>query len=479
MLLSLRSIIAIVFSFLLLIALPANAENNRIEVHPTDDGRALVNPQMGWMLYFYDDSLDCYGNKLPPSDTLDDFPGLSCIYLRLPWSYIEPEEGKFRWSVVDTPAQRWIDKGLQVAFRFTACETMPYATPKWVKDAGAKGNNFSGGGKLDPQGPYWEPDYGDPVFLEKHRRFLEAAAKRYDGNPNVAFIDVGSLGIWGEGHTGSSTRLTLSPETIRQHLDQYADVFKHTLLAANDDFSLLGANSGAKDKTVIDYARQLGMTLRDDSICVEPPPHSYFHAVMTEAFWPHQPVILETGHYGELLNRQSWNNEMILKAIEEYHASYLSIHHFPREFLEAERALIDRANQRLGYRLQLREASWPAAVRRNKPIDFRTAWANAGVAPCYPGGCVAWTLKDSSGGIVAVLVDEAFNVRSLEAAPADKAIVKNIESTYRSAPNMPIGEFDVFISVGQRDGTPKIALPLSDGDGHRRYRLGRVIVSKD
>jgi hypothetical protein len=36
------------------------------------------------------------------------------------------------------------------------------------------------------------------------------------------------------------------------------------------------------------------------------------------------------------------------------------------------------------------------------------------------------------------------------------------------------GTYDVFISVGDRDGTPRLALPLKDGDGHRRYRLGTI-----
>ena len=102
-------------------------------VTPADNGKPLVNPQMGWKLNFYSNILANYGSKLEPSDTLDDFPGLACIYLRLPWSYIEPEEGKFDWSVVDAPAQRWIDKGLQVAFRFSVSESwMRYATPNWT-----------------------------------------------------------------------------------------------------------------------------------------------------------------------------------------------------------------------------------------------------------------------------------------------------------------------------------------------------------
>lgn len=102
-------------------------------VHPEDTGVALVNPSMGWKLNFYSNILDNYGSRLAPSDTLDDFPGLSCICLRLPWAYIEPEEGRFNWSIADAPAQRWIDQGLQAAFRFTCSESwMRYAPPEWV-----------------------------------------------------------------------------------------------------------------------------------------------------------------------------------------------------------------------------------------------------------------------------------------------------------------------------------------------------------
>jgi hypothetical protein len=42
--------------------------------------------------------------------------------------------------------------------------------------------------------------------------------------------------------------------------------------------------------------------------------------------------------------------------------------------------------------------------------------------------------------------------------------------------NMPKGAFDVFISVGMIDGTPKIALPLEGNDGHRRYKVGGITV---
>lgn len=173
-------------------------DNGQCRTTLTDHGRALVNPGMGWTMHFYSNILNNYGSQLAPSDTLDDFPGLSTVYLRVPWAFLEPEEGVFVWELLDTPAQRWIDKGKSIAFRVSAMESWLYhATPKWVFDAGAQG--------YDVEGHYKEPEYEDPIFLEKVDHFLEAMAKRYDNNPHVAFVDVGHFGMWGEGHTVMTT----------------------------------------------------------------------------------------------------------------------------------------------------------------------------------------------------------------------------------------------------------------------------------
>ena len=138
------------------LTLPLTAAD-RVTLNPTDAGTALLNPAMGWVFHHYDNSLQNYGSRLDASDTVDDFPGLSVVYLRLAWAYLEPEEGKFNWALVDTPAQRWIAKGKKVALRFSCSETdetLSYATPEWVKKAGAKGHYFTPGKGVDPQGKF-------------------------------------------------------------------------------------------------------------------------------------------------------------------------------------------------------------------------------------------------------------------------------------------------------------------------------------
>lgn len=454
-----------------------------ITIRPEDHGGALVNPDMGWALYFYSNVPENYGSKLEASDTVEDFPGLSTVYLRVPWAYLEPEEGKFNWALLDGPAQRWVARGKRVALRVTCSENwMARATPEWVQKAGAKAHAYEFGKGRSPKGQTWDPEFGDPIFLEKLDRFLAALAARYDGNPNVDFIDIGSYGLWGEGHTFMSSQV---PEAealgvVRKHIDLHMKHFRKTLLCISDDVA--GHDKPGRHFPETDYALSRGVTLRDDSILVQPPPRAWYHAELAQAFWPRWPVILEHEHYGGSKQRGAWRDgALLLKAVEDYHASYLSIHWWPRELLAENRSLVDRINLRLGYRLQLREVSWPREVTIGEPFAVRSLWANAGVAPCYPGGFMALTLKDAKDGIVAVLVDEGFDVRQLQPGPAEDIPARERKAEFVAGLIAPVtlpGEYALYLSVGQRDGTPRLALPLAADDGQRRYKLGRMVLRK-
>ncbi len=148
--------ICISLVFLTGLAFQTLSAQQRIVVKPENTKEALINPSMGWVFHHYDNRIakksspfptriTAYGIHLEPSDIVEDFPGASTIYLRLAWSFLEPEEGEFNWSIVDIPTQRWVEKGRKVAFRFTCAEidsTQPYATPEWVRLAGAKGHFY-------------------------------------------------------------------------------------------------------------------------------------------------------------------------------------------------------------------------------------------------------------------------------------------------------------------------------------------------
>ena len=452
-------------------------------VVPEDTGEAMVNPMMGWTMHFYSNIPTNYGSKLAPSDTLDDFPGLSTVYLRIPWAYLEPEEGRFNWAIVDTPAQRWIDKGKYIAFRITCSENwMQYATPKWVQDAGAAGYHYEfGKGRSDRTDLPWDPKFDDPVFLEKLENFLRVMGERYNGNPNVAFIDVGTYGMWGEGHTHMSSQVPPedSLEVAKIHIDLHKKHFPDIQLCISDDVA--GHDMPGTHFPETDYALSQGVSLRDDSIMVQPPPNSWYHSEMAQLFWPTMPVILEHEHYGSSMVRNAWSAELFQKSVEDYHASFMSIHWWPRILLDENCETIDKINRRLGYRLQLREMTWPNEIAVGEWFKISSRWCNVGVAPCYPGGFMAVTLKDQEGGIVSVLTDASFNMKMLQPAVPGKAETKTVELDAvvgMVAPVVLPGEYDLFVSVGTEDGTPKIALPLQNNDGHRRYLLGKIRVKE-
>ena len=163
-------------------------------------------------------------------------------------------------------------------------------------------------------------------------------------------------------------------------------------------------------------------------------PDSWFHAELAGAFWPKYPVVLEHEHYGSSLRKNAWGDgSLLLRSVEEYHAAYMSIHWWPPEFLDKNRDVIEKINRRLGYRLQLSKVSWPERITLGQPFRVQATWANAGVAPCYPGGYMALTLKDKKGGIVSLHVLDRFNMRDLQVGPPNEAPTRQIQAAFTMA----------------------------------------------
>lgn len=447
---------------------------------PQDHGEALINPGMGWVTYFYSNLYQNYGSKLAASDTVRYFPGMNTVFLRIPWAFVEPEEGKFVWEILDTPAQRWVDEGGQVALCLTATENwMGSGTPTWVYDAGAECYEVDG---------YLEPNYDDPIFLEKAENFVRALADRYDNNPRVAYVFIGHYGMWGEGHTELTTPThghSWGFETQKNMIDLYRRHFKHTLLCISDDY--VGHDLPGERFPITDYAFSRGVSIHDDSILVQPKPKNWYHSEMAQLFWPTLPVVLEHEHFGGSVLRGAWEDELLEQAVEDYHASFLSIHWWPDEFYSKNQDLIARINRRIGYRLQAPEVTWPAVIRKGEQFIIQSKWANAGVAPCYAGGYPCFTLKDDKGGIVSVLADASFDVKNLPVAPPDQQPSQPLSSKFLIAPAHRDGKgvfsracqpgtYDLYVSVGERDGTPLYELPYPHNDGKKRYKLGTVVL---
>lgn len=131
-----------------------------------DAARILKNPHKGWYHHFPDNHPDKY--RIARDADLLEFPGMDHVYVRLAWAYLEPREGQFDWAAIDRITDKWTAHGLRIAFCISCKETstdrieQQYATPRWVKEAGARGGHYRAGEAVGPEGP-WEPVWGDPA----------------------------------------------------------------------------------------------------------------------------------------------------------------------------------------------------------------------------------------------------------------------------------------------------------------------------
>lgn len=475
-----------------------------------DNGSALVNPGMGFIEYTYAGRLWAYGSTTPSWDALDWFPGCSTVYMRLLWSELEPREGEYRWDILDRYSQAWAAAGKKLAFRIICCNQTKNACPDFVREAGAKGSWFRyGKHEVSTDFPErWEPEYDDPVFLEKFGAFLKAFAKRYDGDPNVAFVDVGSYGLYGEGHREfSDAEIADDPgkneRLAKLHLDLWREAMPNTYLIVSDDIG--GSKNLDPDHPLLAYAREIGIGFRDDSIfCYAERP--WYHDGWSRKFAETSPVVIESGHL-RFVEREgkidtTFTETKLLKCIEDHQASYFSIHDFPKDHLKRFRPVIEKMNLRLGYRLVPEEISYPTTVRIDEPVEIESIWKNAGVAPCYGGGHIAWMLLDGKGNVCWNSVDEGFDVRALE--PTIGGVEKPLKVKSRVTfgftdinPNpdncltwaretgydpgekyemLAPGNYLLCFAIGSRIGVPSIAVPVKGDKQRRIYPVGKIKV---
>lgn len=179
-------LLSLVFGFALAVAAPSSASGEEVvTVDPARDDTMLLNPGKGWVQY--------YGTDKYTKDYI------SVGYTRWAWSVLEPKEGQFNWKEIDDFIRLFKRYGKKTAFGVMSVSTGlgQYVTPEWVFDAGAA--PLAVPDDTSPTGQQIIPKtWDDPVFLTKLKAFVQALGKHYDGNPDIAFMDIRSYGNWGE-----------------------------------------------------------------------------------------------------------------------------------------------------------------------------------------------------------------------------------------------------------------------------------------
>jgi hypothetical protein len=372
-----------------------------------DSLRPLANPDKGWYHHMLDNGIHKY--LIQNEQELKAFPGMDHLYLRLAWAFLEPEEGKYDWSYIDRIVEKYVPQGYQISFRISCKETgklneavpteidgIRYATPYWVVKAGAKGIERPEFGSAS-----WTPDWDDPVFLEKLDRFHEAFAKKYDGKPWVRYVDVGSIGDWGEGHTWASTRIPPTMSEIKTHIKLYLKHYKHSQLIVSDDL-LASTNSESEKRELLKFAVNSGISLRDDSPMVEGYMKNELgtwtvrHPEFFSEVYKTMPTVFELEHYGKVKSNGYWlgkngadtipslhvsGAKVFREAMKLIHPTYIGFHGYLGEWLNDNPGFTVEMLNRCGY--------WyfPKSIGRVKldgrKLMFEMEWLNKGVAPAY------------------------------------------------------------------------------------------------
>lgn len=414
----------------------------------------FANPGQGWMT----------SARRPPA--LPRLP-YSVAYVRFNWADAEPEEGHYRWALIDDVIAAWRPHGVTVALRVMTCNAHSqgyYTSPKWLFDAGCKGHEYLRGGDDPTSGgrriPRIEPDYADPLYLEKHGAFLRALGARYDGHPDLEFVDIGSYGIWGEWHTPRP-----APLEVRQRIvDLYLAAFRRTPLVFMSD-----------DAEVLAYALSRGTGFRRDG--VGSPWHEqnwigspkYAGVPDMGEVWKRAPIVFEWfGDYDYLRSRQ-WSFEAAVDFMLRNHVTVIhdNLGRVPPQALPR---LLELA-RRAGARFVLREIVHPAAVRPGTALPLTLTWANTGVGRMPRAYRLHLALADAAGRRV-----------TETQAPADPQQWLPGEHTVEAGLPVPAtlaaGEYAVLVALLDPTGRGRpwrLALEAPEQDGW--YRATPVHVS--
>ena len=373
----------------------------------TEDTGVFRNPGQGW-------SAEKWAFK-----RADPLVNVGALYGRFDWAPLEPEEGVFNWSKIDELIDLAASQGLPASFRImcvSAHTPSGWATPKWVFDKGAKDETFVStvdirGQKVDVV--QHTPVFDDPVFMEVHRKFVEAMAARYDGDPRLAGLDIGSYGHWGEWHcfglppntneyVKGSVKLPYIPphsypfEIRRQYADWYLDNFrKTTLVFLTGDWETFQFALGEGPIARVGLRRDgVGSPWHFERWIGTPP----YDAIPRMAdVWRDKPVWLEFYCGAPAMKRKGWSIERSVEWMLTNHVTVVNTTPFspwdigddPETF-----ALLRKIDLYAGARLVPKEAD---VRREGRQVTVRLAGVNRGVARIHLPYVLEFVVADGDG----------------------------------------------------------------------------------
>ena len=445
-----KSVSSVVSVLLLAAALftSCSMHNNIIVIKPVEIDSTLLNPGRGFTST--GNSLNSnLGNRLHP---------LCGVYQqRFFWDVLEPEEGKINYGIIDSALVRAVRNGQMLNFR-VMCQDVDMKVPKWALDAGVK-----------------TPFYDNPVFLEKQINLIKALGARYDGNPDVCFVDIGSIGQWGEWHIDPEAKdpkkiIFPSDENARKIIDTYFLSFKKTPLVSLIAF---------KQKYGFQYGTSKGAGWRAD--CwgdMDSLGWNHMKGVYPQALdgakahdsWKNGPIALETCWTMQEWFKRGWDIDYTLNKALEWHATEVNngTEAIPKEWY----AKVVEFEKKLGYRFVLNELSYPSKAAKGKVITCNMKWQNKGVAPLYNTYHLAIQLVSKTNGGNKFIIGLDADLKKWFPGKTD------VSSSLTIPEQLEVGLYEVQLAImAPATKKPAIKLAIAGKTPDGWYNMGTITIT--
>ena len=353
----------------------AAVADDLVTVRPAFKAGPLDNPLKGWCPYANAGKI-----RQPYSMT----------FQYVSWRELEPAEGEYRFKDWERNWDGDAAKEKHVVFRvYVDYPSKPSGLPEWLRKAGVKERPYEdhGGGQ--------SPDYDDPRMLAGMERLIASLGERYDGNPRVAFVQLGLLGHWGEWHTWPRDDLYASAETERRVIEAFRKAFPHKSLMVR----YAGRYAGEQD----------WIGFHDDMFPEDTDNGEEwsFLARIREAGRVDNWKVAVVG--GEMTpgRAEQWLGEdfdVTTTMLKRSHFSWIGPYGPALERTDdaSFRQRSEELVRSMGYEFRVTKLEHSATARAGEPISLTLEGRNLGVAPFYYPWPVEWALLDASGEPVAI-----------------------------------------------------------------------------
>ena len=349
----------------------------------------------------YKESQAAFGNPLMgyvPSAWYNEVSeDISLLYMDITWAELEPEEGVYNWASIDEENQisRWRKEGKHLVLRFVCdipSDEEHMDIPEWLYEKSGKAGKWYDG----EYGKGFAPDYNNPTIISCHEQAVKALGEHFGQDGLISYVELGSLGHWGEWHVNYSEGIQRIPrEAVRdKYILPWTEAFPDAMILMRRPFAA---------------AEKYGFGLYNDMTGQPEATQSWFDwinnggeydqtgeknvIVPMKDFWKTAP---SGGEFTSSLSMEEMldtNLSGTVEMIREAHTTFLGPKIPDENYVDGYKEVL----KNMGYRLWISMAELKNTAKGSR---LKLTWENSGVAPMYKEWPVYVYIEDESGKLV-------------------------------------------------------------------------------